>query len=309
MKKQALIIALAVCLVSCAFAQEGNQVHALRPYGQQPPQAQATNISYNGGPVFEVTPDIYIVYYGNWTAKDHKVIDKFFTQVGGSKMNKINTTYSDSTNTFVPITVSYNPATNSYNDNYSQGKSVRDAQIRTIVANAIKNGHLPDDVNGIYFVLTATDVADPDGQCTSFCGYHGPATNIVTGETIKYSMVGNPAACASSCEASYVVGDKTGSPNNDPGADGTINIMWHEFSESASDPQVNMHTAWAGNTCGENGDCCAWQFGKTFKAPNGHTANEKLGKKYYITQMMLELNSKTRGQNVPGTCENVYVKP
>jgi hypothetical protein len=307
MKKQWLILAMAVCLASCAFAQQNYEIHALRPFGKQPPQVQAPTISYNGGPVFETTPNIYIVYYGKWTAKDHKVIDGFFTRLGGSKMNKINTTYSDSANKFVPNSINYVPATNSYNDNYSLGKSVRDAQIRQIVGAAISGGHLPSDANGIYFVLTATDVADPDGQCTQFCGYHGPALNIVSGKTIKYSMVGNPARCPTGCEASAVLGDSN-SPNNDPGADGTINIMWHEFSETTSDPEVNMHTAWAGNNCGENGDCCAWQFGNTFQAPNGTTANEQLGQKYYITQMMLELTSKTRGQNVPGVCENVFKK-
>ena len=310
MKKQWLLLAMLVCFAACALAQNNYEIHALRPFGSQPPQGQATTINYNGGPVFEVTPNIYIVYYGTWTKKDHKVIDGFFTRVGNSKMNKINTTYSDSANKFVPNSVNYDPTTMSYNDNYSMGKSVRDAQIRQIVANAISAGHLASDVNGIYFVLTATDVADPDGQCSSFCGYHGPATNIVSGKTIKYSMIGNPARCPSGCEASAVIGDN-GSPNDDPGADGVVNIAWHEFSETVSDPEVNMHTAWAGS-CGENGDCCAWSFGNTFPAPNGHTANEKIGpkgdKKYYITQMMLELNSKTRGFNVPGTCRNVFSK-
>ncbi len=73
-------------------------------------------------------------------------------------------------------------------------------------------------------------------------------------------MVGDPDQCPSGCETSFILGDK-GSPNNDPGADGTTAIMWHEFSETSSDPEVNLVTAWAGNFCGESGDCCAWLFG------------------------------------------------
>jgi hypothetical protein len=303
MKKYCFCLALIVALAACAAAQT-NEIHATVPFGVQSHQGEAPTISYNGGPVFETPPNIYIIYYGKWTSKDHNVINGFFTRLGGTKMNKINHTYSDSSNKFVPNALNYDPATMKYNDNYSLGKSLAgDSSIRTIVANAIKNGHLPDDTNGIYFVLTAQDVAFP-GMCTSLCGYHGPAVNIVTGETIKYSMVGNPAQCPSNCEASAVLHDN-GSPNDDPGADGTINIMWHEFSETVSDPEVNMHTAWAGS-CGENGDCCAWQFGNTFNAPNGHIANEHLGTKYYITQMMLELTTKNRGPNEPGVCENVF---
>jgi hypothetical protein len=308
MKKQWLLLAMLVCFAACALAQENYEIHALRPFGMSQPPQGGLSISYNGGPVFEVTPNIYIIYYGTFTKKDRNVVNGFFTRLGGSKMNKINTTYSDSANKFIPNSVNYDPATMSYNDNYSKGKSINDATIRQIVAAAISGGHLASDVNGIYFVLTATDVAD-QGMCTQFCGYHGPATNIVTGKTIKYSMVGNPARCPSNCGISKALFNEDNSPNNDPGADGMVNIMWHEFSETVSDPEVNMHTAWAGN-CSENGDCCAWQAGHTFPAPNGTTANEKIGpkgdKKYYITQMMLELNSKTRGFNVPGTCRNVF---
>jgi hypothetical protein len=304
MKKQLLCLVIAVCFACCAFAQDANTSHALRPFGKQPPSGKALTINYNGGPIFEVTPTVYIVYYGNWTNKDHNVINGFFQHLGGTTMDKINTTYSDSTNKFEPNAVNYNPTTDSYHDNYSLGHSVNDTGIQQIIANAISGGHLPNDTNGIYFVLTAKDVTDPDGFCSQFCGYHSPSTSIVSGEIIKYSMVGNPVQCPSGCEASAVIGDSN-SPNNDPGADGVINIMWHEFSESTSDPEVNLQTAWAGS-CGENGDCCAWQFGTLHTATNGSHYNEKFHNHEYITQMMLELQSKSRNGNVPGVCKNTF---
>jgi len=309
MKKHWVGIAfiLALCLVACAFAQENSQVHMLRPYGKQGNPA-ALAITYYGGPVFETAPTVYIVYYGKWTTKDRKVIDTFFANLSGTSMNKINTTYSDNNNKFIPNAVNYDPTTDSYHDNYSLGKTIRDAQVQQIIANAISKGKLPNDQNGIYFSLLAADVADPDGQCTSFCGYHSPSRSIVSGEIIKYSMVGNPARCPSGCEASAVIGDSN-SPNNDPGADGTVNIMWHEYSESDSDPNVGIQTAWNGGPCGENGDCCAWQFGTLKVASNGSHYNEKIGGKHYITQMMLKLSQKKRGNNIPGTCENTYNHP
>jgi len=84
-----------------------------------------------------------------------------------------------------------------------------------------------------------------------------------------------------------------------------VNIMWHEFSETVSDPEVNLHTAWAGS-CSESGDCCAWQFGRTKIAPNGSHYNEKFAGHAYITQMMLELTTTNRGQNEPAVCKNVF---
>jgi hypothetical protein len=311
MKKQWLCLTAMFCMACSAFAVDNSQIHALRKFDpNNPPGAPCNgscNISYNGGPVMETAATVYIVWYGNWTAKDKKVIDYYFTHLGGTTQMKINTVYSDSKNKFVPNAVKHNAATDDYHDNYSLGKSVNDGGIQKIVANAIKNKHLPNDQNGVYFVLTYKDVTDPDGFCSQFCGYHSPSTSIVSGEVIKYSMVGDPGQCPSGCSTPVVVHDtgKGGSPNQDPDADGTTAIMWHEFSESVSDPEVNLQTAWAGS-CGENGDCCAWIFGALKKDGNGNFYTNTIGTKHYVMQQMFELNSKTRGQNVPGTCKNVF---
>jgi hypothetical protein len=304
MRKPWLDIVLTACLTCSGLAQASPQVHMLRPFDTQSRRApNGLTIQYQGGSVFEVAPTVYIVYYGNWTKKDHSVIDGFFSHLGGTTMDKINTTYSDSNNKFEPNAVNYNPATDSYDDKYSLGHSVNFSTIQEILANAIGGAHLPNDTNGIYFVLTAKDVTGPDGFCAAYCGYHGPSNSIVSGETLEYSMVGNPAQCPKKCEASAIIGDHN-SPNNDPGADGVVNVMWHEFSESTSDPMFNR-IAWNGD-CGENGDCCAWQFGTRHIAPNGSHYNEKFHGKEYITQMMLKLTSKSRSGKVPGVCKNTF---
>ena len=309
MKKQWLGLVIVVCFACSAFAQVSPTVHALRPFDKDHPPSTNCNgspcdINYNGGPVIEKAPTVYIVWYGNWTTKDKSIIDYYFAHLGGTTQEKINTTYSDSTGKFIQNAVKHS-VKNDYHDNYSLGKSINDAGIQTIVANAIKGGHLPNDTNGVYFVLTYKDVIDSDGFCSSFCGYHSPSTSIVSGEVIRYSMVGDPDQCPSGCETSYILHDKS-SPNNDPGADGATAIMWHEFSESSSDPEVNLRTAWAGNFCGESGDCCAWLFGTVKKDSHGHFYTNKIGTKEYAMQEMLQLTSKSRTGNIPGECKNVY---
>jgi hypothetical protein len=312
--KKAWLGLLAVCLTCNALAQHSPAFHELRVHDKNHPSQDFTcwgnpcDINYNGGPVFETTPTIYIVYYGDWTSKDKNVINYYFSHLGGTTTNKINSTYSDKSGKFIPNAVNYYPAKDSYHDQYSMGKSVSDGVIQKIVANAISEGHLPKDTNGIYFVLTYTDVKDTDGFCTQFCGYHSPSTSIVKGEVIKYVMAGNPAQCPSACGASYAVHDRN-SPNNDPGADGTVNILWHEFSETSSDAEAGINPAWFGYFCGESGDCCAWVFGQLRTAPNGSHYTNRIGKKDFITQTMLELTSTSRKGNVPGECENTWVKP
>lgn len=305
MKKQWLGIVLSVGLAACGFAQSNPAIHALRPFDKHAPKVASGGMEYHGGPIFEVTPHLYIVYYGNWTKKDHSVIDSFFEHLGGTTMDKINTTYSDKSNKFEPNAVRYSPATDRYDDHYSLGHSLDDAGIQKIIANAISGGHLPNDTDGIYFVLTAKDVTDTDGFCSQFCGYHRPSTSIVSGEIIKYAMVGNPAQCPQGCEASAVIGDSN-SPNNDPGADGAVSIMWAEFSETTSDPEMGMDPAWYSRDFGENGAICAWQFGTLHLAPNGSHYNEKFHGKEYIAQMMFKLTSKSRKGDVPGVCKNAF---
>src|ERR1700736_3502130 len=78
MKKQWLGIELTMCLGSCTFAQMNSQVPTLRPYHKQPAPPPCTGpclIQYNGGPGFEKAPTVYIIWYGNWTAKDKSIID------------------------------------------------------------------------------------------------------------------------------------------------------------------------------------------------------------------------------------------
>jgi len=307
-RQQWLGIVIVLCFAACAFAQNNNTTHALKPFDKNHPSAGCNgtpcDINYNGGPVFETAPTVYIIFYGDWTAQDEGIIDYFFAHLGGTPTEAINTTYSDSSGKFIPNAVNHSRKDDIRN-HYSLGKSLSgDGDIQTIVADAIKSKRLPDDPNGIYFVLTYKDVTDP-GFCSQFCGYHGPSTSIVSGEIIKYSMVGDPDQCPSGCETSHILGDP-GSPNNDPGADGTVAIMWHEFSESSSDPQVNLNTAWAGNFCGESGDCCAWIFGNVKTDKNGHFYTNSIGQVHYAMQEMLKLESKSRTGNIPGKCKNAF---
>ena len=123
-------------------------------------------ISYHGGPVMPGAVNIYFIWYGNWTngptPSDRQntvsLLDILFAPtrgIGSSGYFKINTTYSD--------TVGH-PTGNialvaSTTNNYSRGKKLADSDIQSIVSSAISSRALPKDANGLYFVLTASDVA------------------------------------------------------------------------------------------------------------------------------------------------------
>jgi hypothetical protein len=233
-------------------------------------------IRYFGGPVMLGGVNVYVIWYGNWpdTSAAKTIATAFLHSIGGSKYYNINTTYYDGSGAHVANAVHF---LQSVNDNYSQGQGVTlsDASIQAIVTLALNNGaaSLPTDPNGVYFVLTSSDV-QKSGFCTSYCGWHTHAT--INGADIKYAFVGNPAQCPSACTA-----QPTLSPNGDIGGDGMVSIIAHELEESNTDPDLN---AWFDVSGQENADKCAWTFGATYPVSNGSRANMNLGGKDYLIQ-------------------------
>jgi hypothetical protein len=253
-------------------------------------------INYHNGPVMSGTPNIYFIWYGNWvngpkpsdTQTTVNLINTLYSASGlnGSGYEKINSTYGDNSHN---VTGNLTLA-GSTTVGYTQGTSLSDSSINSIVSSAISSG-LPKDTNGLYFVLTSSDVNETSGFCTQYCGWHTHAT--ISGSDIKYAFVGNPDRCSSACEAETV------SPNGDSGADGMASIMAHETEEAISDPDLN---AWYDNRGQENADKCAWKFGPTTGSIGNGGYNQTLGGLHWLIQMNWE-NARRGGcdQTLGGT--------
>ena len=234
------------------------------------PRTTSNGIDYHGGPVMTGTKNVYYIWYGNWSGNSAtSILPDFIGHVGGSPYFNINTTYYDGQNTKVSNYVAY---AGSSTDAYSHGTALSDSAVQAVVAGAISAG-LPKDTNGIYFVLTSSDVNETSGFCTQYCGWHTHGT--IGGTDIKYSFVGNPDRCPSACAW------QTTSPNGNAGADGMASIIAHELEEATTDPDLN---AWYDKRGYENADKCAWPFGTTYTAANGSLANMQLGTRDYLIQ-------------------------
>lgn len=256
-----------------AHAQQ-NGLHGPGEEGEAKPGGggQSSNgIFYFGGPVMLGTVNLYYIWYGNWSGNSATaILTDFASNLGGSPYWNINTTYHNGANQHVSSSVVFG---GSITDSYSQGSSLTDTQIRTVVSSAITSGALPKDPSGVYFVLTSADVTASSGFCTKYCGWHTHAS--IGGVDIKYSFVGNPDRCPSACAA------QTKGPNGNAGADGMASILAHEAEEAATDPDLN---AWFDLRGYENADKCAWTFGATYTAANGAKANVRLGSRDYLIQ-------------------------
>jgi hypothetical protein len=232
---------------------------------------RSAGISYHGGPVMTSGPNVYLIWYGNTSATYQSLLTNVAKSIGGSPYFNINSTYYNASNTHVANVVTYKGSTT---DNYSQGTSLSDAQIQTVVQSAISSGKLPSDTNGIYFVMTSSDVNASSGFCTQYCGWHTNGT--IGGQDLKYAFIGDPARCPSSCAEQTAT-----SPNGDVGADGAASIFSHELEEATTDPDIN---AWYDRSGEENADKCAWTFGTESTASNGSKYNVTLGGKQYLIQ-------------------------
>jgi hypothetical protein len=236
-------------------------------------------IGYHGGPLLLGTPNVYYIWYGNWNqagtdnnAAGQSILTDLANNIGGSPYYNILTTYyQGSASTSATGLAHYAGSTSVA---YPYGTSLTDAQIGQVVFDAINGNKLPYDTNALYFVLTSSDVTASSGFCSQYCGWHTNGTLRSSGD-IKFSFVGNGAACPSSCEA------QTTGPNGNAGADGMASVIGHELEETISDPLAN---AWYDITGQENADKCAWMFGTEFTASNGSKYNMTLGSRNYLIQ-------------------------
>jgi hypothetical protein len=252
---------------------KGTAVYRADAPAAVPPKVVDNGIYYHNGPVMHGTIHIYFIYYGSWSGNTaaKTILEDWAAHIGGSAYFNTNTTYTDSTNAAVSNSITFGGSTT---DNYSQGSSLTDAKIFTILQAAISANRLPLDAQGIYFVLTSADVAETSGFCNVYCGWHTYGT--ISSVKIKYSFVGNHDRCPSSCEAI-----PNNDPNGNPGADGMISAMSHELEEAATDPLLN---AWYDNDGNENADLCAYNYGPTYNTPNGSVANVRFGSRDYLIQ-------------------------
>jgi phosphate-induced protein 1 len=233
--------------------------------------AKGNGISYHGGPVMTGTVDIYFIWYGAWSGNTATtILPDFMSHLGGSSYEHINTTYYNSAGTHVSGNIAYK---GSYTTSAYLGTSLSDAQILKVVSDALSGNHLPYDSNAIYFVLTSKEVNASSGFCSQYCGWHDSGTS--SKGKVRYSFVGNPDRCPSSCE------EQTTSPNGNAGADGMASIIAHESEEAISDPDIN---AWYDSKGEENADKCAWTFGTEKTASNGSKYNITLGSRNYLIQ-------------------------
>lgn len=292
----AIVLAVTVC-AGTALAQPVELggppqiiIHKTNPHiesGNPPAGSTGTitpAITFHGGPAMGI-PKVYLIWYGNWnqsngsdTPAGQGIVNDFLFGLSGSPYYVTNASYPGVSGAF--------SVGSAYTDSYSQGSNLSDRKVAAVVSNAINSGKLPKDNNGIYFVLTSSDVAETSGFCSRYCGWHTYGT--LSGTNIKYSFVGNANRCLNACSI------QTSSPNGNAGVDGMVSVIAHELEETNTDPNLN---AWYDANGAEDADKCAWTFGQTLlQTSTGAFYNMTLGTssggtRPFLIQRELDVNS------------------
>jgi hypothetical protein len=240
-----------------------------------------SRITYHNGPIMPGTPAVYLIYYGNWSGSiSPQILGEFMSGFGGTPYLRMNTTYPDANGARPSGGLLF---AGSVGDLYSHGPTLSVQDMRDVVIGKIDAGELPLDSNGIYLIVTPSDVTDlrPDGS--TFCTpgtspYHG--TGMYSGTTLKYGFVGSPDRCPTSAP------QPPPTPNGDFVADGMINTIARLMNVITTSPLGTGGTGggWYDRYGLENSDKCAGKFGTTFTTANGARANFSTGGRDYLIQ-------------------------
>ena len=303
--------------VKTSAADHGGNAHALftpmhmkqrgaRVQGRNAPTGAASpnDLTYHTGPVMR-DPTNYVIIWNppgsNFDASYQKVIEQYFTDVGGTPFMTINSQYGDSSGVPVPNTNHFGGTWVDTTNAYPHAGTVADpltgsdiqAEIdRAIAANPTWN---PPGLSTMYFVYLGKNIIEcfkgsgntfgcfagtdsgnntppaPSGSpntvagAATYCAYHSSFGAKIYA-TMPY------AASSTQC------GNNPAYPNGRD-ADLVLSPTSHEQFEAYSDPNLN---AWYNDATGnENGDNCAYQYGQI--EPDG--TNLVLSGHRYQTQL------------------------
>lgn len=278
-------------LAGAAIAQSpGDRVVTKAPFGQHhAARSGSTQILYHGGPVLGIGAagiPVYVIYYGShFPATTQPIINAFIGGLGGTPNFDVNTTYCEAatttcsgSGTSISGLLSFG---GSLQDPALQGKTVNNTAVTRILQYALTTGGLPQNDGAIYVLITDPTIK-VSGFPTSFCAYHTHSSTIVAGHDIKYAVAPEPAVLGA-CDGNFANG-QTVTPNGDQGADEIVDSLMHEFSETATDPDIN---AWYAANGQENGDLCNYVYGTWStlpSSPTGASYNASWNGYYWLIQ-------------------------
>lgn len=285
------LIGVAACLValssaSPAFAAPSGTStlphgHASGIFtGHRAIRTAGTKLVYQGGSV-ETAPVVYISWWGSqWStgfstggytsAQAQTYITDFYSGVGGSKWDNIDTQYCQgisvgSTSCGSSGTHITNP-TGQLKGTWTDTTTVPTSPTQTDIQNAatrLMNHFGAYNSNATYFVFTPHGHS-MSGFGTQWCAWHDEP---LSGTQMAYAYIPYMPDAGTSCGRNFVNGTNNSFGNGY--FDGFSIVGGHEYAEAMTDPhpeRTSTSFGWITSTGSggqENGDLCAWASNST----------------------------------------------
>jgi serine protease len=293
----ALALAFAFSAAAPAYAAGNSAAHSNIQYmkvfsGQSKaaPAASANDLHYQGGAV-ETAPKVYISWWGSqWntgfstggftSAQAQTYITGFFSNVGGSSWDNIDTQYCQGTTVG---SISCGSGSTHITNPTGQLKGTwvdtttsvpthpTQSQIQS-AATRLMNHFGGFDANATYFVFTPTGHS-MSGFGTQWCAWHDEPTS---GTQMAYAYIPYIPDAGTTCGRNFI--NKTNNSYGNGYFDGFSIVAGHEYAEAMTDPhpeRTSTNFGWLANNGEENGDLCAWASNST---------NITLGSHFYAVQ-------------------------
>jgi serine protease len=249
-------------------------------HGKPKPPPSNNNLSSGGGPV-QVTPAVYISWWGpEWASgfstggytsqQAQAYTGGFFAGVGGSGWNNVVTQYcqgvSGGTQTCPSGAAFITNPTGQLKGQWNDTTSVpgRPSQSQIAAAAVRLMTHFQYDPNATYLVFTPSGKS-MRGFGTQWCAWHS-STSSSKG-TVAYGYIPYMPDAGASCGMNFV--NSTTNSYGNGYFDGFSIVAGHEYSEAETDPHPS--SGWVDGSGAENADKCAWDKSSANISFGGHS--------------------------------------
>jgi hypothetical protein len=246
----------------------GHAVHLTLPagmHGASAAAASSNNLVYNGGPVENAGSTNYAIFWEpplqtSVSATYNSLISRFLTDIGGTSLYGVASQYYQTVggvNQFIANKATFGGSW--LDTSLYPGPALTDSEIQSEVSKAMAANGWTGGVGHEFFVFTGkNEIVCAGAECSNavFCAYH---SSFASGSsTVLYADQPYTNTLPTGCNAPT-------SPNGDPDADSTINVISHELMETVTDPEVGtpLNIAWQDTSGSEIGDKCNFMFGPT----------------------------------------------
>jgi hypothetical protein len=203
-----------------------------------------------------------------------------------------------------------------YADGTGYSACVDDAQLQAEVDSVTASADLPHNLSYMYELFLPKGVegcfnpgsttSTAGGQfCTinheptaAYCAYHSTDLNSAVYSSMNYPIYHSPIGFTCGTDARFPTEE---SPNGNVDADTEISPLSHETTEATTDPDTE--TGWFDSSGFENGDECAYIFGRTHGAP-GALYNQTINGQHFITQEEFSNRVFSRSNGTEGCVQN-----